>query len=127
MDDKRLIGILKPEIVIRFGLQNSIVYIGEQNIEHIRRKHLNDYNLFYDKLSEIINTPDYVGKHPHNNSIELVKEFIIQEKHYVKVAVRITSNGILFARTLYTLNESKFLRKLSNNHYEKILDMEVKR
>ena len=52
---------------------------------------------------------------------------IIQLKHYVKVAVRITSNGILFARTLYTLNESKFLRKLNNNHYEKILDMKVKK
>ena len=127
MDDIRLIGILKPEIVNKFGLQNDIVYVGQQNIEHIKRKHVDDYNLFFDKLSEIIINPDYVGRHPHNNSIELVKEFLIQEKHYVKVAVRVSKNGILFVRTLYTLNDSKFLRKLKNNHYEKVLDIEIKK
>ena len=127
MDDIRLIGILKPEIVNKFGLQNDIVYVGQQNIEHIKRKHVDDYNLFFDKLSEIIINPDYVGRHPHNNSIELVKEFLIQEKHYVKVAVRVSKNGILFVRTLYTLNDSKFLRKLNNNHYEKVLDIEMKK
>ena len=127
MDAIRLIGILKPEIVNKFGLQNDIVYVGQQNIEHIKRKHVDDYNLFFDKLSEIIINPDYVGRHPHNNSIELVKEFLIQEKHYVKVAVRVSKNGILFVRTLYTLNDSKFLRKLNNNHYEKVLDIEIKK
>ena len=127
MDDIRLIGILKPEIVNKFGLQNDIVYVGQQNIEHIKRKHVDDYNLFFDKLSEIIINPDYVGRHPHNNSIELVKEFLIQEKHYVKVAVRVSKNGILFVRTLYTLNDYKFLRKLNNNHYEKVLDIEIKK
>ena len=127
MDDIRLIGILKPEIVNKFGLQNDIVYVGQQNIEHIKRKHVDDYNLFFDKLSEIIINPDYVGRHPHNNSIELVKEFLIQEKHYVKVAVRVSKNGILFVRTLYTLNDSKFLRKLNTYHYEKVLDIEIKK
>jgi transposase len=125
--DKEIIGILRYEIVKKFNLQNDIVYIGQQNIDHIKKKHINDYNLFLGKLSEIIINPDYLGKHPHNGSIELIKELTIQETYYVKVAIRISKNGTLFVRTLYTLNKSKFFRKLKRNHYEKVLDIETKR
>ncbi|EEX73097.1 hypothetical protein GCWU000323_02889 [Leptotrichia hofstadii F0254] len=45
----------------------------------------------------------------------------------MKVAIRISKNGTLFVRTLYTLNKSKFFRKLKRNHYEKVLDIETKR
>ncbi|WP_231284816.1 hypothetical protein [Leptotrichia hofstadii] len=35
--DKEIIGILKYEIVKKFNLQNDIVYIGQQNIDHIKK------------------------------------------------------------------------------------------
>ena len=38
---------------------------------------------------------------------ELIKEFEISEKVYVKVAVRISKKGKLFARTLYKLTDTE--------------------
>ncbi|WP_246829769.1 MULTISPECIES: hypothetical protein [Fusobacterium] len=45
---------------------------------------------------EIINSPDYFGKNPLDNSIELVKEFKVDGTNYVKVALRISNSGVLF-------------------------------
>ena len=124
MNNIRIVAILKPEIVKYFELQNNIVYIGQQNIEHIRKKYFSDYELFFEKLSEIIINPDYIGKHQQDGSLELIKRFVVQEKYYVKVAVRISKNNILFVRTLYTLNNSKFLYKLNKKYYKKIVDIQ---
>lgn len=124
MNNIRIVAILKPEIAKYFELQNNIVYIGQQNIEHIRKKHFSDYELFFEKLSEIIINPDYIGKYPQDGSLELIKRFVVQEKYYVKVAVRISKNNILFVRTLYTLNNSKFLYKLNKKYYKKIVDIQ---
>ena len=124
MNNIRIVAILKPEIVKYFELQNNIVYIGQQNIEHIRKKYFSDYELFFEKLSEIIINPDCIGKHPQDGSLELIKRFVVQEKYYVKVAVRISKNNILFVRTLYTLNNSKFLYKLNKKYYKKIVDIQ---
>ena len=56
---------------------------------------------------EIINSPDYFGKNPLDNSIELVKEFKVDGTNYVKVALRISNSGVLFARTLCELLTTK--------------------
>ena len=69
---------------------------------------------------EIINSPDYFGKNPLDNSIELVKEFKVDGTKYVKVALRISNSEVLFARTLYKLNSSKFLYQLSKGDYLEI-------
>ncbi|WP_241761541.1 hypothetical protein [Fusobacterium nucleatum] len=69
---------------------------------------------------EKYNSPDYFGKNPLDNSIELVKEFKIDENIYIKVAIRISNSNILFARTLYKLNSSKFLYQLSKGNYLEI-------
>ena len=61
---------------------------------------------------------------PQDGSLELIKRFVVQEKYYVKVAVRVSKNNILFVRTLYTLNNSKFLYKLNKKYYKKIVDIQ---
>ncbi len=115
-----IIGILNKEISNYFNLKENYVYIGEQNKEHMKNKHYEDYDEYYSYISEIISAPDYYGKNPRDGSIELVKEFQISEKVYIKVAVRISAKGRLFARTLYKLNAKKFEYQLSNGGYEKI-------
>lgn len=116
-----LIGILNKEITDYFNLKENYVYIGEQNKEHIKNKHYEDYEKYFEFISEIISSPDYYGKNPIDNSIELVKEFQTIEKNYIKVAIRISAKGTLFARTLYKLNTSKFEYQLSKGDYQKIL------
>lgn len=47
--------------------------------------------------------PDYVGKNPSDNSITFVK-FYQTGGEYVRVAVRVTTNGIAFVKTLHLLS-----------------------
>ena len=101
-----MIGILIEEIKIEFELNETIVYIGPQNIEHIRNKHPEDYEIYFKSISEIISSPDYYGRNLKDGSIELIKEFEISEKKYVKVAVKVSKRGKLFAKTLYVLTNS---------------------
>ena len=116
-----IIGILIEKIKIEFELNETIVYIGPQNIEHIRNKHPEDYETYFEYISEIISSPDYFGKNLKDESIELIKEFEISEKVYVKVAVRISKKGKLFARTLYKLTDTeRFEYQLSKGFYKKI-------
>ncbi|QYR67501.1 transposase [Fusobacterium animalis] len=119
-NQKELVGILNAQIIEYFNLSTNFVYIGEQNKEHIKNKHYEDYSKYYGYISEIINSPDYFGKNPLDNSIELVKEFKVDGTNYVKVALRISDSGVLFARTLYKLNSSKFLYQLSKGDYLEI-------
>lgn len=116
-----MIGILIEEIKTEFGLKEAMVYIGPQNIEHIRNKHSKDYEVYFEKISEIISSPDYYGRNLKDGSIELIKEFEILEKEYVKVAVRISKKGKLFARTLYKLTDTeRFEYQLSEGFYKKV-------
>ena len=119
-NQKELVGILNSQIIEYFNLSTNFVYIGEQNKEHIKKKHYEDYSKYYSYISEIINSPDYFGKNPLDNSIELVKEFKVNETNYVKVVLRISNSEVLFARTLYKLNSSKFLYQLSKGDYLEI-------
>ena len=88
-----MIGILVEEIKIEFELNETIVYIGPQNIEHIRNKHPEDYEIYFKSISEIISSPDYYGRNLKDGSIELIKEFEISEKNKVKLLLRSLRKG----------------------------------
>ena len=119
--ETEIIGILIKEIKDEFGLEEDMVYIGPQNIEHIRNKHPKDYENYYEHISEIISSPDYYGRNLKDDSIELIKEFNILGKNYVKVAFRVSKKGKIFARTLYELtNADRFEYQLSEGHYKKV-------
>lgn len=119
INNSEIVGVLKKEIADLLNLKNNIVYIGEFNKEHIKSKHFEDYENYYQNISEIISNPDYFGINLKDDSIELVKEFETSDKVYVKVAVRISKKGVLFARTLYKLNSKKFEFQLSKGSYQK--------
>lgn len=115
-------GILNQKVADFFGLKdNKMVYIGEQNILHMKNKHYSDYETYYQYLSEIVNSPDYIGKNPRDESLELIKEFFCRESNsYVKVAIRVSKNQTLFIRTLYSLNSSKFEYQVSQGYYHRV-------
>ncbi|MGN1478693.1 MAG: PBECR2 nuclease fold domain-containing protein [Acutalibacteraceae bacterium] len=92
---------------------NTPIYIGETNIEHMKNRHYRDFEKYGEYIQEIITAPDFVGHNPKDNSIEYVKEFVI-DNEYVKVAVRVSTNQRFFARSLYVLN-----RKRVQNFIEK--------
>lgn len=103
------VGKIQQTVIDALGLHipaNTPIYIGQQNIQHMQTKHGTDYEKYGSHISEILNTPDYVGLNPKDDSIEYVKEFIVDQE-YVKVAVRVSTNGVHFARTLYILKTQR--------------------
>lgn len=83
------------------------IYLGYSNINHMMESHEYDYIQYGNKIEEIIDSPDYIGLHK-NGSIEYYKEFIVNGD-IVKLAVRISGSGMLFARTLYTVDSESVM------------------
>ena len=112
----KCIGVLKVDWGKLIGLHLDTdwpIMLGESNLLHMQTAHPDDYLRYSQFIELIVQAADYIGLHPKDNSIELVKEFCIDNK-YVKLALRTSAAGTLFARSLYTLNNNRvqnFIKK----------------
>ena len=103
------VGILEKRIIDILSLSlapDTPIFLGQSNIQHIQNRHPADYAKYGDKIPEIISSPDYVRENPKDKSIEYVKEYCM-DNEFVKVAVRVSCNGVLYARSLYILNKNR--------------------
>ena len=117
--ENKILGTLNKFIIDEFHLnlkEGQPIYIGESNLNHIKSEHPADFELYSDKLEEIINTPDYIAKHPKKNSaIEYIKIYKNENNDHVLVAVRATGSGTLFARTLFVMDKEKVEKYKNKN------------
>ena len=116
------IGKIGDSIVTAFSLNidpDTPVYIGERNIYHIKSKHNDDYLAYGGKINYILNSPDFVGINNKDNSLEYYKEFG-EDIVYVKLAVRSTSNGVYFARTMYSVKATTLKNRIEKGTVVKI-------
>lgn len=93
-------NILELDIAI-----GTPIYIGSTNIDHMQREHPVEFERYFNLLPKIISTPDYVGINPKDDSIEYIKSFPSSGGNYLKLAVRISKDRFLFARSLYEILE----------------------
>ena len=103
-----VIGVISEEVKNILGLDldtGTPIYIGLTNIEHMQREHPTEYGRYFVLLPQIISTPDFVGLNPKDSSIEYIKSFPTSAGQYIKLAVRISNDGFLFARSLYEILE----------------------
>lgn len=104
------VGALSAHIISLLGLSGlqigQPIYLGESNILHMKSWHASDYERYGSFIPDILSSPDYVGQNPSDGSIEYVKQFSIGND-YVKVAVRLSGNHILYARSLYVMNSKR--------------------
>lgn len=119
------VGTISQEVVSTLSLDDKVInapiLLGDTNKAHMKRKHNTDYTQYKNYIPTILNAPDYVGVNPKDNSIEYVKEFC-ENGNFVKVAVRVSTNGQYYARSLYVLNPNRvnnfiqknFLKPLDN-------------
>lgn len=111
-----IIGYISQSIIEILNLKlqsNTPIWIGESNIEHIKNRHPYEYDKYYKDISLIISAPDYVGLNPKDGSILFVKLYKTNEE-YIRVAVKVTSSGKCFAKTLHllsTCNAERYLEK----------------
>lgn len=112
---KKIIDLLNLNIP-----ENTEIYIGNQNREHMEKKHSHDYYYYHHLLPNIISNPDYVGIEPKNNSIEYIKEVSIDPSVIIKIAIRVSSNGKYFVRTMYNISDHKIQRALNKGYLFKV-------
>lgn len=116
------VGHLSASVIELLELQleeNQPIYIGDSNISHMKRKHPADYERYGSYISDILLSPDYVGENPTDGSIEYVKEFLVDDE-FVKVAVRLSGGGVLYARSLYVLNHNRVVNFIKKGTLKKV-------
>lgn len=117
------IGKLQGKVIKLLNLdyeEGIPIILGDANIEHMKRQHLEDYIKYGKDISKIINEPTYIAKNPNQGSIEYIKEYKINND-FVLVAVRLNNKGTLFAKTLFVMTERKkniYLNKGYAKKYE---------
>ena len=72
----------------------------------MQSSHPADYAKYGAKITDILSSPDYARVNPKDGSIEYVKEYQV-DGEFVKVAVRVSGGGNLYARSLYVLNKNR--------------------
>lgn len=103
------VGKLSQRVIELLGLtlsEGRSILLGESNIAHMVSRHPEDYTLYGEYIPLILSMPDYVALNTKDESIEYVKE-VQMDDVYVKVAVRVSARGQLFARSVYRLNTNR--------------------
>lgn len=106
---KQQVGKLSARVISLLGLsqkQDQAILLGASNIAHMQTSHPADYQKYGKYIPQILSKPDYVGQNTTDGSIEYVKEFKV-DNDFVKVAVRISGGGQLYARSIYVLKPSR--------------------
>lgn len=110
------IGSFSPSVINTLNLDiipNTPIMIGETNIEHIKKRHPYEYDKYFHDIQHILKSPDYIGINPNDKSILFVKEFSV-DKEYIRVAVKVTSSGKHYVKTLHllsTCNAERYIGK----------------
>ena len=92
------------------------IYISPGNIEHMVDTHPHNFEDYGMDLENIIKHPDYVGLNPNDQSIEYMKLFKVQNKKYIKVAVRVSMGGNYYVRSLYARDTSRIERFIEKGY-----------
>lgn len=120
-DQAKQVGVLCQRVIDLLGLtlkEGQHILLGESNIAHMVSRHPADYALYGEYIPLILSAPDYVALNTKDNSIEYVKEVRVNSV-YVKVAVRVSARGQLFARSVYRLNTNRVLNFIQKGTLKK--------
>ena len=114
---KKQVGIFTTELLNYLPtiqiVAGTPIYLGDSNISHMKTSHPDDYQKYGTNIEQILAKPDYIGINKKDSSIEFVKEYLV-DNEFVKVAVRISTQGTFYARSLYVLKNSRvenFIKK----------------
>ncbi len=95
------------------------IFIGDANIKHMQERHPLDFERYGQKMEDIIKNPTYLARNQKKKSIEFIKEYKTQSDDYVLIAVRVSNNGVHFARTMYIMADEKVKKYLKHNYFHK--------
>lgn len=116
------VGKLSARVISLLGLtqkKDQPILLGASNIAHMQSRHPADYQKYGKYIPQIISKPDYVRLNTKDGSIEYVKDFKINGE-YVKVAVRTSGSGTLYARSVYVLTPQRVQNFIKNGSLKKV-------
>jgi len=115
------IGELNARVIslLKLNLDECTIYIGDDNIEHMKSEHPKDYIKYGKNIKEILENPTYVSKHitKDDNSIHYIRVFK-ESNDYVKVIVRPTQKGKLFVRSVFVISEQNIYHYWLKNAFK---------
>jgi hypothetical protein len=103
------VGVITQKVIDLLDLDvfaDTPIFLSDSNIEHMAEGHPEDFEYYGTEISNILKYPDYIGQNPSNKSIEYVKIYKISDKT-IKIAVRVSSGKMFYARTMYSRNIEK--------------------
>lgn len=117
------IGKVSTKIIKLLNLkyeQEMPIFIGEVNIKHMKEEHPEDFKKYGKQIEDILNNPTYLARNEKKKSIEFIKEYKINNE-YVLVAVRVSTNNVHFARTMYIMSDEKVEKYFKHNYFYEFL------
>ncbi len=119
---RKQIGCFSASVIDVLGLDIPVgtpIYMADSNVEHMMKSHPQDFERYGCEIENIIAFPDYVGKNSKDESIEFTKEYYVYGD-YVKVAVRVSSHNVFYARSMYVLNARRVRNFISKGTLKKL-------
>jgi len=105
-------------LAITRDITTEEVVLTDKQIEHIKIRHPNDYELFFKYFKEIVEEPDYIIKDKQPNTGLLLKE-IGKETIFFQLIIRLhTSNDNINYKnsiiTFFKINRKKYNQYIRN-------------
>ncbi len=92
--------------------------MGTSNLLHMKEKHPEDFEKYRIDIENIIKKPTYLARNEKKKSIEFIKEYRLNND-FVLVAVRVSSQNVHFARTMYVMADEKVEKYFKYNYFYK--------
>lgn len=92
--------------------------MGTSNLLHMKEKHPEDFEKYGMDIENIIKKPTYLARNEKKKSIEFIKEYRLNND-FVLVAVRVSSQNVHFARTMYVMADEKVEKYFKYNYFYK--------
>ena len=117
------VGICRKEwkTILHANFDDLNIYKSDGLIYHVRKRHP-EIEPYFDRIPEIIEAPDYIGRNPKiNNSMELVKIF----DRNILVAIRIDiANEHIYVASIYEISDGKLDRRAKSGRLKQCIQFD---
>lgn len=117
--EKQVVGTLRQDIIdtLNLNLPSADIYMYPGAVRHIKKRHMDIFQNYFQFIPDIISDPDYAGINPTEpNSVELVK--ILGDN--MLVAIKLDPSGYLYFSSIYQLKPRKLANRISSGRLKKI-------
>lgn len=117
------VGMIRNEVLEKLELQieNKQIIIYPGAVRHIKRRHPHAFKMYFSKIPEVIQNPDYIGVSSQSpKRIELVKKY----KDTILVALKFDDDLNLFVSSMYIIEDNRVDKRIVYGRLEAIKSMD---